>query len=118
MADPKNPVQTLEFLEAMLRAWKLNAEIMEDKKIDFKDLPYVFGAAPVLWKGFVGLDQIDDEMLVIDDDGRALISAKVEEFVVTPTNEELEMVVENLMKLVLHMVEVSVETIAYFKKKE
>lgn len=118
MADPKNPIQTIEFLEAVLRSWKLQAEVLADKKVTIGDFPAVFAAAPVLWKGFVGVDEIDNEMQVVDDDGRALIKAKIEEFVITPTNEELEALVEGLMAMVLNMVEMAAKTVAYFKKKE
>lgn len=114
MTDPKNPVETIEFLDAMLKSWEMYGKIMEDKKVNIADFPTFLAGAPYLYKGFIGFDKIDDELKVVDADGRALINAKVAEFVLAD-NAELEVVVENLLALVLDMVETAAKTVAYFK---
>lgn len=112
------PTETIELVEAMLRSWKLYGEVMTDGKINVMDFPAVFAASPVLWKGFVGVDKIDNELKDLDDAGKAAIKAKIEEFVLTPTNEELEKLVEDLLKTVIMMVEVGLRTAAYIKAKK
>lgn len=114
MADPKNPIETIEFITAMLQSWKTYQDISADGKVNLLDLPAVFSAAPTLWKGFVGLDNIDNELLVIDEEGRAKIKAKIEEFVLVQ-DPELEDLVEDIVQLVLNMTEVAAKTVQYFK---
>ena len=113
--DPKNPVETIEIIDALLSGWELHGEVMEDGKINFMDIPYVIAKLPTLWKGFVGIDVIDDEMAVVDDEGKAKIKAKIEEFVIAD-EEELEKLIEELMELLLQIVRVAKKFTNYFKE--
>lgn len=113
--DPKNPVETIEFIDGLLSGWVLHNEVMADGKVNFMDIPYAIAKLPALWKGFVGIDIIDDEMAVVNDEGKAKIKAKIAEFVIA-SDEILEQLIEELMALLLEIVRVSKKFTEYFEK--
>lgn len=106
MVDPKNPVETLEFIDALLSGWKMHNEVMEDGKINYADIPTIIAKLPAFWKGFIGIDVIDDEMANVDADGEAKIKAKIQEFVLD-NNADLEFLIEEVMELILTIVGVA-----------
>ena len=109
-----NPKETLELIEALLKGWKLNKAVMEDGKIGFDDMVHGVAAMPTLWKGFTGIDKVDDELVSLDDVGRAAIKAKIEEFVIAD-NKELESLVEEIVAEVLNLVTLAKKVTNYIK---
>ena len=112
--DPANPKQTIEFIDGLLTAWKAQELIMADGKVNWTDLPIALSAAPVLWKGFVGIDVIDDEMLVVNDEGQEKIREKIGEFVFAG-DPEAEELIEEIVELVLEIVRVAKKAVEHFK---
>ena len=116
MADPKNPVQLLELVKALLEIYKLQKEVRSDGKIDLLDIPLVLGSGPKIWAGFMGIDKIDDELLVIDDEGRALVENAVRELDIP--NDDVEVIIEDLFILITKMVEIGKRLQNILSKKD
>ena len=108
------PKETLELIEALLKGWQLNKDIMEDSKVGLDDIAHGIAAMPTLWKGFAGVDKVDDEMAALDDEGRALIKAKIEEFVLA-NDKELEALIEELLEMILNLVSIAKKITNYLK---
>ncbi len=116
MADPKNPKQLLELIEALLEVYRLQKEVRKDDKFDFMDIPLIFASGPKLWTGFIGLDKIDNELLVIDGDGKAKIVALIKSFDIE--DDEIEGLIEDLFVLITNMIELGAKVSNLFKSKK
>ena len=112
--DPKNPIETLELIDGMLKGFLLNKNVMEDGKINLLDLPAFIGFLPVLYKSFVGIQNIENELAAIDDDGRLAIKNKIREFCIKE-DEVLEELIEELTELIFNMIGVITKFVYYLK---
>ena len=114
--NPDNPVETLELIDAMIASWKAEHEIMENGKIDVGDIPIVWVTAPKLFKGFVGIKYVDNELAVITDAGKDKIKEKISEFVIAG-DAELESLVEDTLEMLLTMVGLAKRYMSYLNKE-
>ena len=112
--DSKNPIETLELIDSMIKGYLLHKNIMEDGKINLLDLPLFIGFMPVLYKSFVGIQNIENELAAIDDDGKMAIKAKIREFCIEE-DEVLEELIEELTELIFNMVGVITKFVYYLK---
>ena len=112
-----NPVETIEFIEALITIWSTRVKIWEDRKFGVEDIAHVFAAVPAVTRGIIGMQYIDDERRNLSDVGRVKIKEAIAKFEPEKPDKDIEKLVESYLQLVDHIFEVGLETMDYLKKK-
>jgi hypothetical protein len=112
-----NPMETIEFINALITVWITRVKIWEDRKFGIDDIGYVFAAIPTITRGIIGMQYIDDERRELTDEGREKIKEAIKEFEPEKPDEEIERLVEEYLMWIDHTFEIGLKTIDYLKKK-
>lgn len=117
--DPSDPKETIEFIQALICMWDTRVKVWSNRKFDVGDIGHIVAAAPTLVRGFTGINKIDDERRIIDDEGRAKIRHEITKFRnQDPDRPEIDKLVQAYLNLIDHLFEVGLMTIDTLNPEE
>ena len=114
--DPDNPKETLELLDFVFVGFKTEKAVNEDKKFTKGDILHLLKAGPTVFRGFIGLKYIDDELNNLSDLGHEKIREKITSFV--HDDERTEAFIELVMEWLLKTVQLAAAAIGLMRDDE